>query len=105
MLVAVAVLADHSSNAVLEDPVASKAVMPGSVSGGAKAKSADCSSNASLEEAVDTMVAKKVTPDSASGASKAKPAKANRCMVMVVVAIVFVCHSLALIISFNFQYE
>ena len=43
VLAAVAALADHSSNAVLEDPVASKAVMPGSVSGGAKAKSADCS--------------------------------------------------------------
>ena len=31
VLAAVAALADHSSNAVLEDLVASKAVMPGSV--------------------------------------------------------------------------
>ena len=86
VLAAVAALADHSSNAVLKDPVASKAVMPGSVSGAAKAKSADCSSNASLE----------VTPGSASAVSKAKPARAKRFMVMVVVAIVFVGHMIAL---------
>ena len=70
MLAAVAASGDNSSNASLDDTVASKAVMPGSVSGAAKAKSGDCSSNASLEEAVDTMVPKKVTPGSASGVSK-----------------------------------
>ena len=96
VLAAVAASGDNSSNASLEDTVASKAVMPGSVSGAAKAKSGDCSSNASLEEVVDTMVPKKVTPGSASGVSKAKPAKAKRFMVMVVVAVAFVCHCLAL---------
>ena len=70
--------------------------MPGSVSGGAKAKSADCSSNASLEEAVDTRIPKKVTPGSASAVSKAKPARAKRFMVMVVVAIAFAASILAL---------
>ena len=95
VLAAVAASGDNSSDASLEDTVASKAVMPGSVSGAAKAKSGDCSSNASLEEAVDTMVPKKVTPGSASGVSTAKPAKAKRFMVMVVAAIVSVCHTLA----------
>ena len=96
VLAAVAASGDNSSNASLEDTVASKAVTPGSVSGASKAKSGDCSSNAPVEEVVDTMVPRKVTPGSASGVSKAKPAKAKRFMVMVVVAVAFVCHCLAL---------
>ena len=96
VLAAVAASGDNSSNARLEDTVASKAVMPGFVSGGAKAKSADCSSNASLEEAVDTRIPKKVTPGSASAVSKAKPARAKRFMVMAVVAIAFAARLLAL---------
>ena len=48
VLAVVAALADHRSNAVLEDPVASKALIPGSVSGAAKAKSADEKSSGDL---------------------------------------------------------
>ena len=96
VLTAVAASGHNSANASLEDIVASKAVMPGSVSGAAKAKSGDYSSNESLEEVVDTMVPKKVTPGSASGVSKAKLAKAKRFMVMVVVAIAFVGNIIAL---------
>ena len=57
---------------------------------------ADHSSNAVLEEAVDTRIPKKVTSGSASAVSKAKPARAKRFMVMVVVAIAFAARTLAL---------
>ena len=57
---------------------------------------ADHSSNAVLEEAVDTRIPKRVTPGSASAVSKAKPARTKRFMVMVVVAIAFAAHIIAL---------
>ena len=105
VLAAVAALVDHSSNAVLEDPVASKAVMPGSVSGGAKAKSADCSSDASLEKAVDTRIPKKVTPCSASSVSKAKPARAKLFHGHGCCRDCVRCQHYCVIISCSFHYE